>query len=673
VTITLGADFPAASVEQWRRLALAALRKSGNATDETTLDQVDDLLATITYDGLRLPALNTPDGLTAAFPGLFPYARGARAARGLIGGWDVRQRHDGPGPVLEDLENGATSLWLRTDDPAASLDGVFLDAVAVVLDPGDRFLTAAGNWFDLLAARGVDPARTSGGFGADPLGRRAATGDASGLAGALTDAASLAGRCLTTSPGMRAITVDATIYHEAGGSDAEEVGCATAAGVAYLRALTDAGLSVPDALGQLEFRFATTADQFATTAKLRAARRVWARVAEMCEAPAAGGQLQHAVTSAAMMTARDPWVNLLRTTLATFAAGTGGADAITVLPFDHQLGQPDALARRLARNTQTLLIEEAHAARVLDPAGGSWYVERYTDELAQAAWDWFTTIEQAGGLAAALDSGLVADRLATTWSRREADIAHRRAPLTGVSEFPLLDEQLPHRPPTDPSDAAATTPPTDNAGAAAITPPIDGATPPADKPSPPADGRTPSATPLDAPHSVPPTTGSTLAASATPPAGGSTRSLAGSPLDGPSPGAGGGGLPRRRYAEAFERLRDRSDAHLAVTGERPSVSLVLLGSAGSHGARLTFTTNLFAAGGIAVTTEPGSAVVCVCGPDKAYAESASPAAQAAKAGGARRVLLAGRGDYAGVDEYIFTGCDAIAALENTLAELGVQA
>jgi methylmalonyl-CoA mutase len=610
VTITLGADFPAATAEQWRRLALAALRKSGNATDETGLEQVEDLLATITYDGLRLPALNTPDGLTAAFPGLFPYARGARAARGLIGGWDVRQRHDGPGSVLDDLENGATSLWLSTENLGSALEGVFLDAVGVVLDPGDCFLAAADSWFDLLAARGVDPARTSGGFGADPLGWRARTGDASGLPGGVRDAAALAGRCVASSPGMRAITIDATIYHEAGGSDAEELGCAVATGVAYLRALTDAGLSVPAALGQLEFRYAATADQFATTAKLRAARRVWARVAELCEAPEAGGQRQHAVTSAAMMTARDPWVNLLRTTLATFAAGIGGADAITVLPFDHRLGPPDALARRLARNTQTLLIEEAHAARVLDPAGGSWFVERYTDELAQAAWDWFTTIEQAGGLAAALDSGQVADRLAATWARREADIAHRRAPLTGVSEFPLLDEQLPQRPPA-----------------------------PA-----PADGSA------------------------------AQRSVAPALLDGgPSPRASSDRLPRRRYAEAFERLRDRSDAHLAATGARPTVSLVLLGSAASHGPRLAFATNLFAAGGIAVTTEPGSAVVCLCGPDKAYGEAAVPAAEAAKAAGAQRVLLAGRGVYAGVDGYVFTGCDAVAALQTTLADLGVQA
>lgn len=572
-------DFPAATAEQWRGLALAALRRSGGATEDTTLEQVDDLLATATYGGLTVAALHTPDTASPpeiGLPGQQPFVRGARAAGAVAGGWDIRQRYAEPEPaelreaVLGDLENGTTSVWLAvgsgalpTDALPDALEGVYLDLAAVVLDPGDAFVPASRAWFDLLAARDVEPGKASGGFGADPLGWRARTGDTAGLAGALTDAAALAGRCVADAPGLRAITVDATIHHDAGGSEVEEIGCAVAAGVAYLRALTGAGLSVRAALSQIEFRYAATVDQFATIAKLRAARRLWARVAELSEEAESGGQHQHAVTSAAMMTARDPWVNLLRTTIASFAAGVGGADAVTVLPFDQRLGRPDAFSRRLARNTQILLVEEAHVARVLDPAGGSWYVESYTEQLAQAAWQWFTEIERAGGLAAALDSGLVADRLAAAWDARAADLAHRRNPITGVSEFPNLGEQLP--------------------------------------------ARRPAATPV------------------------------------------GGGLPQHRYAEAYERLRDRSDAYLAATGSRPVVHLATLGSPAAHGPRVTFTTNLFAAGGIAVSTEPGSAVACVCGPDKAYPEQAGPLAERLRAAGASRVLLAGRGDYPGVD------------------------
>ena len=189
-----------------------------------------------------------------------------------------------------------------------------------------------------------------------------------------------------------------------------------------------AGLSADAAFGQLEFRYAATADQFATIAKLRAARRLWARVAQQCGVTAdAGGQRQHAVSSWSMMTRRDPWNNILRATLACFAAGVGGADAITVAPFDAAIGQPDRLARRVARNVHALLVEESHVARVIDPAGGSWYVEDLTEQLAVKAWAWFQEIERSGGLRAALAAGLVADRLAA--SRERA--AGRAGPTAG--------------------------------------------------------------------------------------------------------------------------------------------------------------------------------------------------------------------------------------------------
>ncbi len=238
------------------------------------------------------------------------------------------------------------------------------------------------------------------------------------------------------------------MYADAGATAVEELGCSLAAGVAYLRALTDGGLPVDEAFAALEFRYAASADQFTTIAALRAARRLWDRVGEVSGASeAARAQRQHAVTSSVMTTRRDPWVNMLRTTVACFAAGVGGADVVTVQPFDAALGLPDAFSRRIARNTQNLLVEEGHLARVLDPAGGSWYVESLTESLAQAAWAWFTEIERGGGLAAALSSGLVGDRLATAWDARARRLATRAEAITGVSEFPDLAEKLPERQP----------------------------------------------------------------------------------------------------------------------------------------------------------------------------------------------------------------------------------
>jgi methylmalonyl-CoA mutase len=399
-------------------------------------------------------------------PGLAPYVRGARAGaeadRGVPAGWDVRQRHAHPDvartreAIAADLQNGVTSLWLVLGEGAIPVDSlgevladVYLDLAPVTVQgvgPGGSH-RAAEAFLDLVDGR-TDLA-AGGSLGLDPLGVQATSGeeqDLSGLARLVRRAAPHVGR-------LRTVVVDATVFSDAGASVVEELGCSLAAGVAYLRALTDSadggqGLSVDEAFGQLEFRYAATADQFTTIAALRAARRLWDRVGEISGAqPHVRAQRQHAVTSSVMTTRHDPWVNMLRTTVACFAAGVGGAEVVTVQPFDAALGLPDAFSRRIARNTQTLLVEEGSLARVLDPAGGSWYVEMLTDRIARAAWDWFTEIERAGGLAAGLASGLVAGRIAAAWGQRMERLAHRIDPITGVSEFPNPAEVLPRREP----------------------------------------------------------------------------------------------------------------------------------------------------------------------------------------------------------------------------------
>ncbi|REF00119.1 methylmalonyl-CoA mutase family protein [Thermomonospora umbrina] len=595
----LAADFPPAERDRWRELVKGVLRKSGAATEDTPLADVEGLLTRRSHDGIPLGPLYTADDTVPARPGLAPRVREVRPEGEGLAAWDVRQRHTDPDPVatneaaLTDLENGATSLWLTVGESgvpvealARALKGVHLDLAPVVLDAGAQTTEAAEAFLALIVERGMSDTAL-GNLGVDPLGLAARTG----VPAEVASAAAPAVRCAREFPRLRAVTVDGTPYHDAGGADAEELGAALAAGVAYLRALTEAGLSVEEAFGQLEFRYAATADQFTTIAKLRAARRLWDRVAEV------GGagpvvQRQHAVTSSAMMTRHDPWVNMLRTTVACFAAGVGGADSVTVQPFDARLGLPDAFSRRIARNTQTLLLEESSLARVVDPAGGSWFVERLTDDLARAAWEWFTEIERAGGAAEALSSGLVADRLAATWERRRKDVARRKAPITGVSEYPDLAETPPERAPA---------------------------------PEPP-----------------------------------------------------GGGLPRVSHAQDFEALRDRSDAHLAATGERPKVFLATLGPIAVHTARAGFAANLFQAGGIeTITGEPdafaasGARVACVCSGDKVYEDRAAEAARVLKEAGAVRVWLAGKGSYEGVDANVYAGCDAVETLRTALRDLGV--
>ncbi|MEU9331809.1 methylmalonyl-CoA mutase family protein [Streptomyces sp. NPDC048290] len=446
--LSLAAEFPEATHEQWQRLVAGVLRKSGK---EVSGAEAEDALSTPLEDGLRTRPLYTahdsaPD---PGLPGFAPFVRGGTAAGGTAGGWDVRQRHTvaDNAAVLADLEHGVTSLWLEVGRPGgiavdaldAVLEGVYLDLAPIVLDAGTEVAPAARELLRVAAARRVLPHALRGTLGADPLGYEARTG-------APYEGAPVADLLLLTSGnGLRAATVDALPYHEAGGSAAQELGASLATGVAYLRELTDAGLGVAEAAGELEFRYAATADQFLTIAKLRAARRLWARVTEVCGAPSP--QRQHVVTSSVMTAPRDPWVNMLRATVATLAAGVGGADAVSVLPFDHALGRPDAFARRIARNTSVILIEESHLARVIDPAGGSSYVERLTDDLARAGWAFFQEIERAGGQRAALRSGLLRDRLAETWAARKARLATRREPVTGVSEFPFLAEKPVEREP----------------------------------------------------------------------------------------------------------------------------------------------------------------------------------------------------------------------------------
>ncbi|MEZ0108548.1 methylmalonyl-CoA mutase [Catenulispora sp. EB89] len=629
-------QFPAADREQWQRLVAGVLAKSGKQGLDGAAAEA--ALSTRLDDGLTvLPLYTAGEALPEPGPpGFAPYVRGTRPQGAVLDGWDIRQYHADPDPrrtneaVLADLENGVTSVWLEVGERGTAidalptvLDGVLLDLAAVVLDAGADFREAARRLFALYDERGL-PAGSAGAgsnIGADPLGLLARTGSDAQTEELLRSAAELAVDTARDRPGVRTLMVDALAYHDAGATAAQELGSALATAVAYLRELTAAGLSVPAAAAQLEFRFAATADQFLTVAKLRAARLLWARVLQASGSPEAAGELRlHAVTSSVMMTERDPWVNMLRTTVACLAAGVGGAQSVTVLPFDAAVGLPDDFARRIARNTQSILLDESHLGRVVDPAGGSWYVEQLTRDVARAAWSWFQEIERAAGLREALASGLVAERIGAAWEKRGKDIARRREPILGVSEFPHLGEERLVRP--------------------------------------------------------------------------------------AAPAPRGSGLPVVRRSEAFEELRARSDAQLAASGTRPRMALIGLGTEAVYSARSSFAANLFQAGGIETVVVPvpngagsdagidagidaealvkaladsGARVACLCSSDAVYAEQAAAAAGVLREAGIGRVSLAGRPgereeEYrsAGIDEFVYVGCDVLAALRAAYAEIGAS-
>ncbi len=434
-TLPLARHFPTADREQWRALAAAALaRTRGNVAPE----QVEQLLATQTDDGFAvLPLYTATDGVDAgepSAPGTGDRMRGTRSPDAAT--WSIRQRHwVGGGPeqglpaAQQAIADGAESLWLTVlavDALPQLLAGLDLTSTPVVLE---AFADAAAAAEQLLAALPESGAPATTSLGLDPVGWAAATGTEVHWAQpvALADAARLRG--------VRAFTIDSAVYHEAGATVAQELALTTAAGLALLRELEQAGWSPAEAAASIEFRWVVTDEQFPAIAKLRAARVLWARILELADVTDIG-QRQHASTSVLMLTARDPWVNLIRNCVAAFAGGVGGAESVAVQPHTLARGEVDDFAQRMARNTQHLLLEESHVDAVADAAGGSYYVEELTRNSADAAWQLLQQLEANGGIAAALAAGTIAELLHETWQVRSHRIAQRTEPVTGVSEFP---------------------------------------------------------------------------------------------------------------------------------------------------------------------------------------------------------------------------------------------
>lgn len=453
---------------RWRSAVAGVLAKSTRKDPEQLGDAPERLLETPTYDGIAIRALYTAlDELPEPpLPGEWPYVRGGDALRDVKTGWRVAEAFPAtpvPGvaaadvnsAVLDALGNGASALVLRIGESgvapgqlADALQGVYLSMAPLILEAGAGY--AAASDVALALADGVEPdqrATVSIDLGGDPL--TAALSERA--APKIEDVVAVAKRAAEHT-GVRAITVDGPAFHNLGANATWELAAGVAAAVSYLRVLTEAGMPIGQALRQISFRFAADDDQFMTIAKFRAARNLWARVAEVVGDPDAGAAVIHAETSLPMMTQRDPWVNMLRCTLAAFGAGVGGADSLLVFPFDVAIdgGFPDtatSFARRIARNTQLLLLEESHVGRVLDPAGGSWFVEDLTARLAEQAWQHFQAIEARGGFTEAVD--FIAAQIGEIAARRSDDIAHRRTAITGVNEFPNLTE-----PPLPQSDSS---------------------------------------------------------------------------------------------------------------------------------------------------------------------------------------------------------------------------
>jgi methylmalonyl-CoA mutase len=608
--LSFAADFAPATYEDWRKLVDGVLKGAPF-----------EKLVSRTYDGLTIE----------------PIYRRARdvapiAGRPAAAPWQIMQRIDHPDPAaanalaIHELENGANGLEIEfaggpgtrgfglIDAAPETLkrlfDGIFVDAgISIALHP----VIGRGNAGETLAAlieqRRVDPAKVDLRFNYQALSTMAVRGRAPAPWSEMAKPfAGVVGGLMKRGFRGPFVLADGRAVHDAGGSEVQELAFALSLAVAYLRMLEDGGIGLDAARTAISFRLAADADQFLTMAKFRALRLLWARVEAACGLTPKPTFVA-AETAWRMLTQRDPYVNMLRATMASFAAGLAGADAITVLPHTLALGLPDAFARRVARNTQLVLLEESNLAKVSDPAAGSGGIESLTQALCETAWALFQEIEKAGGVFAALEQNLIQRKVAATRAVREANIARRKEELTGATAFPNLKEaqvatiDVKALEQTSPDEAKIT---------------------------------------FDA-------------------------------------------LSPMRLAAPFEHLRDRSDDILKAKGARPRVFLANLGTAADFTTRATFAKSFFETGGIETVgsdglTDPvalsaafkasGAQLACICSSDKVYAERATDTAKALQAAGAKHIYLAGRAGEqeqtlraAGVNEFIFAGGDALAALQ----------
>ena len=440
-TVPLASDFPEATRDDWARIAQAVLKGA----------PLERLVST-TYDGISIEPLAPRRGDA----GPLVIRRGATA-------WQALARIDQIDPAianesaLEELNGGANGLWLvfegaigdygyalPADDTALAriLDGVDLTAgISVELDLSPHAAAA----IDAALAKGLAarPGAANLRIGHDPLGAATLANSAPRpWSEEATHFGRRAAALTRTGFGGKLAAADGRVIHNAGGSEAEELGYVLSVGIAYLRALESGGLALDAARRLLFFRLSADADQFLTIAKFRSLRKLWARIEHACGL-AAEPIFVSAETAWRMMTQRDPHTNILRETIAVFSAAAGGADAITVLPFTAAREIPDDFARRTARNTQLVLADEAFLAKVADPGAGSGAIETLTDQLSRAAWALFQEIEMAGGAAAAIETGLIQNKVAAVRAKRGIAVARRRDALIGATLFPDLAETEP--------------------------------------------------------------------------------------------------------------------------------------------------------------------------------------------------------------------------------------
>ena len=441
--LSLGNDFPDADKKDWLEAVEKALRGAAYETLQTR------------HNGLSREPLYTNETVNLSqaahgMPGQPPFLRGSKSLSNSFLPWHIASRFtlgrkgNDNKDVLTDLEGGVSALLLDcrfyTVTPTQLdklLEGVDINIAPLFLRADNNAINLATH---LVSKIGNDTAIY---LDLDPLGYAAASGlkiddDVDtifpGMLGLVEQTQS--------SPNIRLMTASGLLYHNAGADTITELAAIIATATFYMRYLEQSGLDIADIINRLTLTVSADTDFFGSIAKLRALRLLWGNICAALKQDKIVTPFIHAEGSERYFSLADPWVNMLRATMSTLAAGIGGADVVTALPCTSIAESDNLLTRRVARNTQVILQEESHIGQVMDPAGGSWYVETLSESLASKSWSLFQSIEKAGGITSPEGMKIVTTNIEENRITENKDIAKRKMPVLGAGDFANLEEAL---------------------------------------------------------------------------------------------------------------------------------------------------------------------------------------------------------------------------------------
>lgn len=674
------AEFPEHTYEQWHAAAEALLKGAS----------FEQKLVSKTYEDITIQPIYRREDIANLehrkhLPGADSLVRGGHAGGFLMSGWEVSQELKACTPAdlntiaHEGLNGGQSELNVvvgcgqsecckggvalgTANDVKAALGGVAIDAVSTYWQAGPASVPVAALVIAAAEQLGVPAAKLRGGFETDPLGELVAKGSMrQSLKTRFDHMAALTDYAAKNAPQLRTIAAKGDVYHNAGATATQELGYVIATLVCYVEEMKARGLSPESVLPHIRIRLAIGSDYFMEIAKIRATRWLWSKVAAAYGVENAPVHI-HASTSRWNKTTYDAHTNMLRVTSEAFAAVVGGVDSLHIGPYDEISGKTDEFSRRIARNIHTILREECGLDRVIDPAGGSTYIEWLTDQIAAKSWEIFRDIEKQGGMIACLENGSVQQAVAAVCKAKFQNIRRRKDKVVGANMYPDLKgkklEVL------SPECKAAQAPPC--------------ATPPE-----------PAPVMASADASM---VEQAIAAAKN---GASKLSIAvaiglanidGAPTVTP--------LPARRAAEEYEALRDASAAFAAETGAAPAILQLNIGPSGRYRLRADWTASFFEAAGFAVDgsrdfpnseaavkalAESAANIAVITSDDATYQETIAPLAAAVKTAkpGVTLLVAGAPGEHeaawraAGVDEFVNVRSNNYELNEQLLKTAGV--